>query len=524
MSNLNNLWSKNHLLIYPFLFLWVLPLLIGGFAQQSLMAHDEGLYATRARLMFDTGDWINPWQQPHYKTPGIYWLIAVFYSFFGIEETAVRLPSLLFGLVAIVLIYEIGRITINPTVGFLAACILNLQFLWLQYCRLGNPDIPTIVLVLTTILLLLLAEAKPTKAKNWLTGWAGFCLGLGLILRGFLIAIPLVALVPYLGLENRRHHHLSNPYLYLGLILGCTPTAIWLFLSWLRYGRGTFDALFGLMVTLGKENRDDQSVFFYFQSIFASSFPWGLIATSGLIIAWRNRIKYFSLLAGFPLVVFCLISIYSTRLHHYALLIYPFLALLAAFSLFCLLNPQQYKFHFLSQSLVTISYFFTALGLILLLVGIGVIFYFKMEQVYGKIAIATSLPWLSLTFIWQRKYAMSIWLLALLLGAWIGLFTAVNLGAIGNYEPDVKAFLKQPKIAQIINHNPNYILHGDDKTNVLLKFYLPNLQYNIDKSNLPACSYAFSDSEFLSTFSVPHKSLGRLRDWQLIQTTNCHQY
>jgi hypothetical protein len=59
---------------------------------------------------------------------------------------------------------------------------------------------------------------------------------------------------------------------------------------------------------------------------------------------------------------------------------------------------------------------------------------------------------------------------------------------------------------------------------VLLKFYLPNLQYNIDKSNLPGCSYAFSDSEFLSTFSVPHKSLGRLRDWQLIQTTNCHQY
>ena len=523
MKNFNSLWTKNRPLIYIFLLLWTLPLLIGGYEQQSLMAHDEGLYATRARLMFDTGDWVNPWQEPHHKTPGIYWLIAIFYYFLGIHESTVRLPSLILGLIAICLVYEIGRLTINSDVGFLAACILNIQFLWLQYCRLGNLDLPTIVLVLGSIFSLLQAESKPAKSKNLLTGWAGFCLGLAVIFRGFMVGIPIIALAPYLWSENRRHHHLSNPGLYLGFILGLTPTAIWLFLSWSRYGSGTFQALLGLVVTLGTENRNNQSIFYYFLSVSASSFPWGLIAVGGLVIAWRNKIKYYYLLAGFPTVVFGLISIYSTRLPHYALLLYPFLALLAALALFCLVNPGQYKYHFPQWVLPTFSYFFTALGILLLLAGIVLIFYLKTEQQYGKIVIATSLSWLFLAFVSQRKYSSYLWLTTLLLGAWLGLLTAVNIGAIGNYEPDVKAFLKQPAITQIIDHNPIYILHGDDKTRVLLKFYLPNLEYNIAELPLPACSYAFSDSEYLLSFPIPYKSLGTLRDWQFIQTTNCDE-
>ena len=48
--------------------------------------------------MLDTGDWVNSWLVPHHKTPGIYWLLATLYRWFGMSETTVRLPSVIFSL------------------------------------------------------------------------------------------------------------------------------------------------------------------------------------------------------------------------------------------------------------------------------------------------------------------------------------------------------------------------------------------------------------------------------------------
>ena len=39
---------------------------------QSLIAHDEGLYARRAKLIYESGDWMSPFALPHHKTVGSY--------------------------------------------------------------------------------------------------------------------------------------------------------------------------------------------------------------------------------------------------------------------------------------------------------------------------------------------------------------------------------------------------------------------------------------------------------------------
>ena len=43
----------------------------------SLVAHDESLYATRAKLIIDTNNWFTPFEKAHHKTIGSYWLIAL---------------------------------------------------------------------------------------------------------------------------------------------------------------------------------------------------------------------------------------------------------------------------------------------------------------------------------------------------------------------------------------------------------------------------------------------------------------
>ena len=520
-SRPHNSKTGSRLWIYLFLLLWTLPLLVSGYEQQSLKVHDEALYATRARLMLDTGDWVNPWLVPHHKTPGIYWLLATLYRWLGMSETTVRLPSVIFSLFTVVLIYEIGSIVINHYVGFLAAVILNLQFLWLQYSRLGNPDLPTIFLTLLAIFCFLKGEYRLNRYRNLLAGIAGFCLGLATVMRGLMVGIPLVALTPYLILRNRHHHYLQNIWLYLGFVVGTIPLLTWLYLNWLRFSISTFKAILGFALILGSDNRHDHSIFYYFSSLASSAFPWGLLAILGLITACRSRLKYASILIGFPVITFVLISIYSTRLHHYSLGLYPFTALLSGLVLYCSVKPKQQEFY-VPRSLrffPVLTYIFTGLGITLFLAAI-VLFYLETEPEYAKIALITSLLWLCLPFIYY-KYSRLFWLAALLGGNWLGLFTAVNIGAVGNYEPEIKAFIRQPEVAEILNNNPVYILHGGGKTVTLFRFYLPNLEHNIQKSSLPNCSYAVSDAEYLASYAVPYKSVANFKDWQLIKTTNC---
>ena len=129
---------------YLLLLLCLIPLLFFPHSEQSLIAHDEGLYATRARLMLDTGNWLHPWANPHHKTPGHYWMTAISMSLFGVNETAVRLPSKLFSLASVWLLFALGQKLLNQQAALLASIILSCSFLWFQYSHLGGPDLPFI--------------------------------------------------------------------------------------------------------------------------------------------------------------------------------------------------------------------------------------------------------------------------------------------------------------------------------------------------------------------------------------------
>ena len=52
----------------------------------SLVAHDESLYANRAKLIIDTNNWFAPFDKAHHKTIGSYWIIALSFKLFGINE------------------------------------------------------------------------------------------------------------------------------------------------------------------------------------------------------------------------------------------------------------------------------------------------------------------------------------------------------------------------------------------------------------------------------------------------------
>ncbi|MEH2412500.1 ArnT family glycosyltransferase [Nostoc sp.] len=527
---------------YFSLLVWILPLLLFNSGHNSLMAHDEGLYASRARLMFDSGNWIAPWEKAHHKTPGPYWLIASSYKLFGISDTSARLPSMIAGIFSLWLVYEIGKIMLGKKLAWLAAAILSVESLWLQYSRLSTPDVPMVLLVLLAIWSLIKTELHPKYCYFW--GFiAGLSLSLGFLVRSFMIFLPIIALLPYLIGEHRRHHHLTNPILYLGFFVGLIPTCIWLWLSWLHYGNQSFEELFKFVVQLGSEDRYNNGPLFYIWNIPLRAFPWAFFGILGLVLTLRRPIpRYQLILVGFPIVLFCEFSLFTTRFPHYSLCLYPFIAWFASVGLNWLGNiyqtgiPQQLPLKkgeinllnlFARKNLPrNLSYGFGGLGVLLVIASIGVFSWGGSDiRKYATIGLAIGLGWLILPVVWISRYHFGkkfltsrYWIAGWLIPCWLALATMGSIGLLSDYNPVLRTFLQQSAIASIIQTHPIYFVQLDAKTKVLLNFYLSiRPQPVVSISQLPALSYVLIYTDQSPKLSRPHRIIGTVKQYQLIQ-------
>lgn len=542
---LQHIWRQIRLvasLPYFSLLVWILPLLLFTSGHNSLMAHDEGLYASRARLMFDSGNWIAPWERAHHKTPGPYWLIASFYKLFGISDTSARFPSIIAGIFSLWLVYEIGKIMLGKKLGWLAAAILSVEFLWLQYSRLSTPDVPMVVLVLLAILSLIKTELHP-KYRYWWSFLAGLSLGLGFLVRSFMIFLPIIALLPYLIWEHRRHRHLTNPILYLGFFLGLIPTCVWLWLSWLHYGNNSFEELLKFVVQLGSEERESNGLLFYVWNIPVKAFPWAFFGLLGLFLTLRRPIpRYQLILVGFPLVLFVEISIFSTRLSHYSLCLYPFIALFASVGLNWLGNiyhteiPPHFPLQKSKKKILNLfainnlarnlSYGFGGLGVLLVIASIGIFSWGSSDiHKYAIIGLAMGLGWLILPIVWIARYHFGkkfltarYWIAGWLIPCWLALAAMGSVGFLSDYNPGLKTFLQQSAIASIVQSHPTYYVDIDAKTKVLFNFYLPSRPQPVASiSQIPPLSYAWIYANQSPKLSRPHRIIGTFKESQLIQ-------
>ncbi|WP_138500293.1 ArnT family glycosyltransferase [Nostoc sp. PA-18-2419] len=540
---LQYIWRKIRLLgslPYLSLLVWILPLLIFTSGDNSLMAHDEALYASRARLMFDSGNWIAPWPKAHHKTPGPYWLIASFYKLFGVNDITARLPSTIAGIFSIWLVYEIGKIILGKKLAWLAAAILSVEFLWLQYCRLSTPDVPLVLLVLLAILAFLKAELNPIHRYFW-SFIAGLSLGLGFLVRSFMIFIPIIALLPYLIWDYRRHRYLTNPVLYLGFFVGLIPSLLWLWLSWLHYGNQSFEELYKFVVHQSTDDHYHTNLLFYVWNISLKSFPWGFFGILGLFLAIRRPFRYRLLLVGFPLVLFIEISIFTTRFSHYSLCLYPFVALFASVGLnwlgkiykseitlkLTLQKGKKNRLKFFSKQNIVrnLSYGFGGFGIILIIASIVILGWGGSDiRKYATVGLAMGLGWLILPIVWIGRYHFGknlrtrYWIAGWLIPCWLALAAMGSTGLLSDYNPGLRVFLQESAIASILRTNPIYFVQIDDKVQVLLDFYIATDDKPVDSiSQVPAFSYAWIYKEQSPKLSRPHRILGTVKEYQFIQ-------
>jgi 4-amino-4-deoxy-L-arabinose transferase-like glycosyltransferase len=141
IQNYLSLWNR-----FPrtSLLLVAVPVVFINGSHQSLLSYDEGYYASQARWIWATGDWLTPqwWGQPIYdRTIGLQWLIALSYQLFGLNEFSVRLPSAIACIASVLLTYEIGKILFNEKIAWLGASILMLMAVWVIESHTGHQNV-----------------------------------------------------------------------------------------------------------------------------------------------------------------------------------------------------------------------------------------------------------------------------------------------------------------------------------------------------------------------------------------------
>lgn len=337
-----HLWASTGLLLL-YLFFATHHLL-----RVPLLDPDEPRYATAARTMAEGGSWLMPEfnDAPRYnKPPLFYWLVASSFKLLGPSEVSARVPSILMGLLMLVLTVCAGRRLYDPATAYIAGLILCTSPLFMALSRTCVID-QTLSTILVAGLFLFLLRLAGRLAWDPLLP-IGALMGLAFMAKGpaaaLILIVPLVfvllfARTPFLrspgvlwagmwlivalaglawlavqkgmGTLNAKmppwamagvvmaaasvlHYGLRKLFAFptwlLALVLALGLSAWWYLALWGHIGSARFVELlrFEILGRLSGDVHDEPHVFYLyiFPAVF---FPWSIALVSAVGCAWRS--------------------------------------------------------------------------------------------------------------------------------------------------------------------------------------------------------------------------------------------
>lgn len=312
---------------------WWRPLLALGVALHvtqlfgALLEPDSALYASIARHLVDSGDWVklvargHDWlDKPHLP----FWLEAVSLSVFGGRDWAFRLPGLAVFLLGARYTYRLGALLFNQTVAQLSVLVL----LFAQHALLSTADVrmePFLTGFLTAAVFHLLRGRE---------SWRDFVFGCAFLAAAVMSKGPFVVLPVIGALFAWEWRRLPTARLVLAPLLTLLFIAPELWCLWEQFGayglRFFFwDNQFGRFTSLGPIHGPAAGFLFFFHTVLWAFAPWGFWLYAALFAQLRERGPVRHLL-GAIVPTFLMFAASRHQLPHYLNLLFPFFALLVA--------------------------------------------------------------------------------------------------------------------------------------------------------------------------------------------------
>lgn len=339
-------------LSYLFLFAIVVVYGVSGFV--DVMDIDAAQYASIAREMLETGEYL---QVKHRyvdyldKPPLLFWLSALSFHILGISEFAFKLPSLLFALLGIYSTYRLGRLLYSEATGLLAAVILAST----QAMFLITNDVRTDTMLTGAIIFSIWNIAAFDREGKWSSlVAAAIGVALGMLAKGPIgIMAPALAFGAHLVLKRQWASIFRWQWLVaLGVVVLVISPMLWglyqqfdmhpekgvsgirFFLWDQSFGRLTGDNPF----INSQTTPPPKAPFFFVHTVLWAFLPWTIL----FLFAFWDRAKHLvrsrfalgpkdeAITTGGFILVFIGMSLSAYKLPHYIFIVFPLAAIITA--------------------------------------------------------------------------------------------------------------------------------------------------------------------------------------------------
>ena len=339
------------------------------FGKRSYIAYDEGFYALQARWILDKGNWTIPLWFDNYvldRTIGLQFLIAKSQEIFGRNIFWAYLPTTIASIIMLFITFKLHEELIDKKFAFVSPLILSTTYLWFDYSHLATQDI--IFSCLVTIGLFSIAKIK-SRNDNLCILLFGIWIGLAFMMKTFLIAVPLLALLPYLLIKKNLF---LTKFFWLGLLIGFIPYLIWSISISQYIDQNIIFYLLGKFKILSNKNNFTNPFYYYLWNIPITFLPWSVFAIIGIIFHKSENKDQKFILTFFPLTFILTISLFSTKTPYYPLQISSIMTLNTFLGIKYLFNSKIYKPMFIFITSKIIPFF---------LISISCLYYFFFKNI-----------------------------------------------------------------------------------------------------------------------------------------------
>jgi len=341
------------------------------FLFSNLWVGDLGLdscaYATISRSILRSNDWIIPhyeyckefldcWLHP----PLFYWMTALSYKTFGVNEFAARFISALLGVCTILLVYMIGyRVSGSHKIGFLSSFVLLTTQPFLDLSRKCQLDVPLAFFITLSIFFFILAIQKSEKYFILM----GLSTGLAVLTKG-LPAISILGIVFLFFIFNKDFKFFISAKFFIFLLFFILTLCIWIIplIHTGEFKNFLNNYFIGQIWTnlVGSENVKDinffgkiQDYFWYITFLAKRYWPWFPFLVFSCYLGLK-KLKENKLLLIFVLWILIFLigfSLGNTKFYRYLAPVYPAFALLIGITIGERISEKIFKV-FLNFSLI----------------------------------------------------------------------------------------------------------------------------------------------------------------------------
>jgi len=240
-------------------FLSLLPLFFYRLGEGSLFSFDEAWYADIARNLIESKNpFLLQWNGvPFLDHPPLgFWLMAISFRIFGVNEFSARFFSALFGWGAVMLTYLLGKKLFKTSVGLLAGLMLSTSVWFILRARTGNLDV---ILVFFFLLVFYCASQIKTN-KLYLYGTM---LSMALLWQvKAIVGITILPIVLFFIIKYKKYFKIKD--LIFSIILLILVFSPYLIINFFSYG----DSFWKRLLNIGLRGRDSSVLIHYQLPLF----------------------------------------------------------------------------------------------------------------------------------------------------------------------------------------------------------------------------------------------------------------